>query len=339
MATKGGQTLDAGTGGVGWSRPLSAAGQWLIRTQEGILLLTLLALCVLLANRSPVFLSERNIGLLLSQVAMTAIAAVGMTFLIIAREIDLSVGSLQALVGVAAMQALNATENLALGIAAAVLIGAIVGLVNAGLTLGLGINSFIVTLAMFSALRGLAYTFTDAAVQNQHKLASFRSVGIGFLGPVPWPVVVMIVVFVLFLLLLTRTTFGRYVYAVGGNPRAALLAGIPVNAVKTACFVLTGVLAALSAFLLIARMNSGQNNAGFGFELQVIGAALLGGASLLGGQGTLLGTLLAVLLLGTLNNGIVLLGINSSWQTAVNGLVILVAVFLDARRRRAVGEA
>ena len=157
-------------------------------------------------------------------------------------------------------------------------------------------------------------------------------------GRVPWPVIITALLFAIFAMILSRTTFGRYIYAVGGNPRAAELSGVRVNLVKTLCFVITSVLAALSAFILISRMNSGQNNAGFGFELQVIGAVLLGGASLFGGQGTLTGTLLAVLLLGTLNNGIVLLGINSSWQVAVNGLVILVAIFLDARRRRATGE-
>jgi ribose/xylose/arabinose/galactoside ABC-type transport system permease subunit len=226
----------------------------------------------------------------------------------------------------------------------AILAGVIVGLVNAGLTLKLGINSFIVTLAMLSILRGLAYTFTDASVQNDHKLESFKAIGTGFavqlpgIGRVPWPVVITAVVFVVFAVLLTRTTFGRAVYAVGGNPRAAELSGMRVNLTKTLCFVATSTLAALSAFILIARMNSGQNNAGFGFELQVIGAVLLGGASLAGGQGTLIGTLLAVLLLGALNNGIVLLGINSSWQLAVNGLVIMLAVLLDARRRRATGQ-
>jgi ribose transport system permease protein len=321
-----------------------AAVNWLFRTQEGVLLLVLAALCLVLARLSPVFASERNLFVLLSQASMTAIAAVGMTLLVIAREIDLSVGSLQAFVGVVAMQALNASGNLAAGLAVAILAGVVVGLVNAGLTLGLGINSFIVTLAMLSALRGLAYTFTDAAVQNQHNLASFKAIGTGFafrlpgIGRVPWPVVITAVVFVVFALLLSRTTFGRAVYAVGGNPRAAALSGMRVNLTRTLCFVATSVLAALAAFILISRMNSGQNNAGFGFELQVIGAVLLGGASLAGGQGTLLGTLLAVLLLGALNNGIVLLGINSSWQLAVNGLVILVAVLLDARRRRALGQ-
>ena len=326
------------------ARPLAGVANWLFRTQEGILLLVLVVICLVLSQLSPVFASERNIFVLLSQMSMTMITAIGMTLLLIGREVDLSVGSMQAFVGVLAMQTLNATSNLWAGLAVAILIGVIVGLVNAGLTLGLGINSFIVTLAMFSIIRGLAYTFTDAAVQNDHKLESFRAIGTGFIvqlpviGRIPWPVVITAAVFAIFAVLLTRTTLGRYIYAVGGNPRASALSGVRVDGIKTLCFVITSVLAALSAFILISRMNSGQNNAGFGFELQVIGAELLGGASLAGGQGTLVGTLLAVLLLGTLNNGIVLLGINSSWQVAVNGLVILIAVFLDARRRRALGQ-
>ncbi len=326
------------------TRPWLGAGRWLFRTQEGVLLLVLIVLCAVLTNRSDVFASERNIFVLLSQISMTMITAIGMTLLIIGREVDLSVGSMQAFVGVVAMQTLNATENLAIGLLVALLIGVVIGLVNAGLTLGLGINSFIVTLAMFSIVRGMAYSFTDAAVQNDHKLQSFRQIGTGFvvrlpvIGRVPWPVLITAVIFVVSALILTRTTFGRYVYAVGGNQRAAELSGVRVILVKTLCFVLTSVLASLSAFILISRLNSGQNNAGFGFELQVVGAVLLGGTSLLGGQGTLLGTLLAVLLLGTLNNGIVLLKIDSSWQLAVNGLVILIAVLLDARRRRATGD-
>ncbi len=339
------RTLDVGSpAGRSTRRPVAGLATWLFRTQEGVLLLVLLALCVALSRLSPVFASERNVFVLLSQISLTMITAVGMTLLIVGREVDLSVGSMQAFVGVVAMQTLNATSSLAAGLAVALLAGVVVGLVNAGLTLGLRINSFIVTLAMLTILRGLAYTFTDAAVQNAHNLEAFRAIGIGFIaqipgvGRIPWPVVITAAVFAAFALLLTRTTIGRYVYAVGGNPRAAELSGVSVWGVKTFCFVVTSVLAAVSAFILIARLNSGQNNAGFGFELQVIGAVLLGGASLAGGQGTLVGTLLAVLLLGTLNNGIILLGIDSSWQLAVNGLIILVAVLLDARRRRALGQ-
>ena len=208
---------------------------------------------------------------------MTMITAIGMTLLIIGGEVDLSVGSMQAFVGVVAMQVLNAATDLWAGIGVATAIGVIVGLVNAGLTLGLGINSFIVTLAMFSIIRGLAYTFTDAAVQNEHKLESFKAIGTGFImklpviGRIPWPVVITAVIFAVFSLVLTRTTIGRYIYAVGGNARAAALSGVRVKGVKTLCFMITSVLAAVSAFILISRLNSGQNNAGFGFELQVIG--------------------------------------------------------------------
>ncbi len=322
---------------------LGKSARQIAASSQAVLFVIVAGLWLYLSNASDVFWTERNIGTLLSSISLITITAIGMTLLLIAREVDLSVGSMQAFVGVMAMQELNRHESLLLGILFALIVGAMIGLINAGLTLGMGINSFVVTLGMLSILRGAAYTATNAAVQNDHKLPSFKRVFNGAMidDPVriPWPVAVMAVVFVIFSLLLSRTTFGRHVYAVGGNPRAAALSGIPVNLIKTICFVATSMLAALSAFMLIARMNSGQNNAGFGFELQVIGAVLLGGASLAGGKGTLAGTLFAALLLGTLNNGITLLGYNPNWQTALPGIVIVLAVFFDSVRRRATQEA
>jgi ribose transport system permease protein len=318
---------------------LKSAGSWLFQTQEGILLLIVLGLCVMLTIQSPVFLTGRNIGVLLSQISMTAIAAVGMTALIIVGEVDLSVGSLQAFIGVVTMQFLNQTGNLPIALALGLGLGALIGLINGLLTLGLGISSFIVTLGMLGILRGLSYASTSAAVQNTSNLPAFSEIGNGFIGFIPWPVAIMVFIFLIFYLLLNRTTLGRYIYATGGNRTAARLAGLQVNKLKLLCFVLASTLASLSAIILISRLNSGQNNAGFGFELQVVGAVLLGGTSLEGGRGSLTGTFLAVLLLGVLNNGIVLVNINSSWQTAMNGLVILLAIFLDARRRRKTGEA
>lgn len=321
---------------------LSSSLRQLATSNTVVLFAIVAVLWAYLAQASDVFWTNRNIGVLLSSVSLIAITAFGMTLLIIAREVDLSVGSMQAFIGVIAMQELNRSSNLWLGLAVALLVGAVIGLINAGLTLGLGINSFVVTLGMLSIIRGAAYTTTNAAVQNDHKLPSFKQVFNGAIidDPIriPYPVVIMLIVFAIFSLLLSRTTFGRYVYAVGGNPRAAALSGIPVNLIKTLCFVITSMLASLSAFMLISRMNSGQNNAGFGFELQVIGAVLLGGASLAGGKGTLVGTALAALLLGTLNNGITLLGYNPNWQTAIPGIVILLAIFFDSVRRRATRE-
>ena len=320
-------------------------GRWLVMTQEGVLLLIIIAICIFLSSKSHVFMTGRNIGVLLSVVSMTAISAYGMTMLMIAGEVDLSVGSLQAVIGVVVMIILNSTHNLVLGIVVGLSLGAVVGLVNAVATLGLGINSLIVTLAMLNILRGLGYLITQAAVQNFHKMPSFARLGNGFLakqgqgllGVIPLPVVYMIVIFIAIWLVMTRTTFGRYVYAVGGNPRAAALSGLRTKLIKTVAFVVTGVLGAVSAIILLSRMNSGQNNAGFGFEMQVVAAALLGGTGLGGGAGSLVGTFLAVLLLAILNNGIILLGVHSNWQMIMNGALILLAILMDARRRRAAG--
>lgn len=317
--------------------PIKRAARWLVFTQEGILLLIIIVLGLFLSLKSPVFMTGRNIGVLLSVVSMTAISAYAMTMLMISGEVDLSVGSLQAVVGVVVMLVLNATHNLALGIVVGLAIGAVVGLLNAAATLGLQINSLIVTLAMLNILRGLGYLITQAAVQNFHKMVSFNKLGNGFLGFIPNPVIYMLVIFVVMLLIMSRTTFGRYVYAVGGNPRAAALSGIRTKSIKTIAFVTTGVAASISGIILLSRMNSGQNNAGFGFEMQVVAAALLGGTGLGGGAGSLVGTFLAVLLLAILNNGIILLGIHSNWQMIMNGLLILLAIFLDARRKHAAG--
>lgn len=328
-------TDTAGTGIESW---LTRATHWLLRTQEGVLFLIVAAIWIFLTVQSPVFFTGRNIGVLLSQVSMTAITAVGMTILLISGEIDASVGSMQAFVGVIVMSVLNNTQNLALGIAVGLAIGVIVGLINALISLRLGINSLIATLAMLSIVRGAAFGFTDASIQNTHKIQTFTEIGNGFFLGVPWPVIFFFAIFLIFYFVLTRTTFGRFVHAVGANPEAATLAGIPVRMVKLAGFVLTGVLASVSAIILLSRLNSGQNGIGAGFELEAIGAVLLGGTSLSGGEGSMVGTFLAVVLLATLKNGIVLLDINSSWQVTVTGLIIIVAVLLDARRRRRMGQ-
>ena len=241
------ETGQAREGPVARQNPLLDVARWLVQTQEGILLIFVVALSLFLSLTSPVFLTQRNIGVLLSQISMTAIAACGMTALIIAGEVDLSVGSVQAFIGVLAMQTLNQTKSLPLGLATALGVGALIGLVNAGLTLGLRINSFVVTLAMLSILRGSAYISTNAAVQNGHELPAFRDLGNGFVSVIPWPVLIMAFVFILFYLVLNRTTLGRHIYVTGGNPRAAALAGVRIKLVKTLCFVLTSILAAVSA--------------------------------------------------------------------------------------------
>ena len=294
------------------------------------LVFILILVCSLLTWRSPVFLSGRNIGVLLSQVSMMAIVAFGMTILLIVGEVDLSVGSQQAFIGVLTMQILNLTSNLWLGILAGLSIGLLIGLINAILVNKLKIVSFVITLAMMFILRGLSYSTTREAVQNFHNIKGFAKIGNGFIWFIPIPVLIMVIVFVIFYLLLSYTTFGRQVYAIGGNTRTAFICGIKVNTIKAICFIITAVLSSLSAIILISRMNSGQNNAGYGFEMQVVAIALLGGCTLEGGSGSLLGTLLAAMLIGVINNGVVLLGIDSSWQMVIIGVVILFSI-IDKR--------
>jgi ribose transport system permease protein len=315
-------------------RMMHGIGRRLIGIQEAALLLLVVGLVLLLTVASPLFMTQRNIVTLLSQISMTGIAAFALSALMIAGEIDLSIGSLQAFVGVVTMLALNSSHSFIIGIGTGLSAGALVGLLNGSLVLSLRISSFIVTLAMLYILRGVTFLVSNASVQNVHHIPAFGQIGNGFIGPVPWPVALAALVFVVFYLILNRTVLGRHIFATGGNRQAAVMAGIRASRVKLLCFVCTGVAAALSAIILVSRMNSGEPKVGQGFEVQTLAAVLLGGTGLSGGEGSLAGTLLAVLLLGILSNGTVLLNINSSWQTAAVGMVILLAIWLDARRRR-----
>lgn len=306
----------------------------LIRFKQLGLAILVVLIISLLAWKSPVFLSARNISVLLSQISMLAITAVGMTILLTSGEVDLSVGSQQAFIGVLTMQALNLTHNLWVGIIIGISVGLLIGFINAILVNKLKIISFIITLAMMNILRGLSYSTTRAAVQNFHKLEGFYNIGNGFLLGIPIPVIIMIIVFIIFYLLFNYTVFGVQVFAVGGNVQAASICGIRVEKIKTISFIIVGFLSSLSAIILISRMNSGQNNAGSGFELRVIAAALLGGCILGGGEGNFIGTMLAVLLIGIIDNGVVLLNLDSSWSMIFVGVLILLSMIIDSQRKR-----
>jgi len=261
-----------------------------------------------------------------------------MVAIILQGEIDLSVGSSQAIVGIVAVAALNASSSIVVAFGVSMLLGALIGLLNGLLVTRAGINSLIATLGMMAILRGVAMVSTGA-VSIQAKVPDFVNIGTGHLGPVPVPVLLAVVLFAAVYFVLHHTPFGRYVYAVGGNRDAAELAGLPVARIKVAVFMLGGVLAALSAFVLASRLNSGQPNAGLAFELQVIAAVVLGGVSLTGGVGTLVGALLGILILTVLNNGLVLLNVSSFYHDIARGIVIILAVFLDTRRRRSLDRS
>ncbi len=309
--------------------------QWatrLIQNEQAGLLLALVALCVILSILSPVFFTALNIKNVLRDAALVAIAGIGMVMVILLGEIDLSVGSTQAVAGIIAVSVLNAYDSVMLALGAALVAGAFVGLINGLLITRAHINSLIATLGMMAILRGSAMVSTGA-VSLQGTVDSFVDVGTGHWGPLPIPVVIAAVLLGLFLYVLHYTTCGRYIYAIGGNPQAARLSGLPVEGTRIAVFVLAGALAALSAFILASRLNSGQPNAGLGFELQVIAAVILGGISLTGGVGTLAGALIGILMLTVLSNGLVLLNVSSFYHDIARGFVIILAVYLDTRRK------
>ncbi len=304
----------------------------LLRNEQAGLLLALVLLCLVLSLLSPVFFTALNIKNVLRDASLVAIAGIGMVMVILLGEIDLSVGSTQAVAGIVAVAALNSSDSVVLALVAALACGAAIGLLNGLLVTKAKINSLIATLGMMAILRGMAMVGTQA-VSIQGKVDAFVDVGTGYIGSVPIPVLIVFVLFALFYYALHHMTFGRYVYAIGGNVEAARLSGLAVDRTKILVFVIAGMLAALSAFILASRLNSGQPNAGLGFELQVIAAVILGGISLTGGIGTLGGAFIGILILTVLSNGLVLLNVSSFYHDIARGMVIILAVYLDTRRK------
>lgn len=294
------------------------------------LLSVLIVLIVALSIFAPNFLTPSNLLDVARQLSFTGIIAFGMTLVIIAAEIDISVGSAIAFAS-SLFGVLAASAGLPLWVAAIAVIavgagiGTLAGLVRARLN----VPSFIVTLALFSALSGAALLITDA-IPIPITDPGFSEWGNGYVLGIPIPAIVLAVTFIVFWLLANRTAFGRSVYAIGGNPEAARLSGIRVALVRTVLFTLTGLLAAVSGLLQTSQLGAGNPLIGRGVEFAVITAVIVGGANLYGGRGSMVGTLLGVIFIGVLNNGMILLGINSYAQYVANGLIVLLAVLISA---------
>lgn len=281
---------------------------------------------------SSSFLTVSNLLNIARQVSINAIIAAGMTFAILTGGIDLSVGSVLALSGAIIAGVLAAGRPVLVGIAAGLAVGALLGLVN-GLVIAKGrVQPFIATLAMLTIARGATLVYTDGRPITGLPDA-FVYLGAGEIGRVPVPVILMVAVFVISYIILSQTVLGRYVYAIGGNEEAARLSGVNVPFYKALVYIISGTLAAVSAVILTARLNSAQPTAGAAFELDAIAAVVLGGTTLAGGEGGLGGTLLGAFIIGVLNNGLNLLDVSSFYQQVVKGMVILLAVLLDRRLR------
>ncbi len=299
--------------------------------------IALLLEIILFSFFSPYFLTSDNILNVTLQTSITAIIAVGMTLVILTAGIDLSVGALVALTGVVATSIMKLDmpffASFTLALAAALAIGAASGMISGFFITRFNITPFIVTLALMTIWRGTAYMYTDGRPIWELP-ESFSVIGGGRFMHIPAPTIIMIVIYVLAYIMLKHTVMGRYIYAVGGNKEAARLAGINTNRVLMTVYVLCGMLAALSGILLASRMNSGQPNAGLMYELDVIAAVVVGGTSLFGGRGTIIGTFLGAMLIGVLRNGMNLVNAGSYLQMVVLGVVILLAVMLDHLTKR-----
>lgn len=299
------------------------------------LLIALLLLFVALALFAPNFLTSRNLLNVLRAVAFNGIIACGMTFMIIAGDIDVSVGSAvawaSALLGVLAIQ-----QGWPLGLAVVFVLvqGALIHAGAGYIRVRWAVPAFVVTLALFMALRGAARLITNAFPITPFP-DSFNFWGGGYIfGIIPVPVVIMLAVFVLFHFISVRTVYGRSVYAVGGNEESARLSGISVKRTRIITFALVGILSAFSGIILSSRIMSGSSNIAIGLEFDVIAAVIIGGTSLMGGEGTIFGTFLGVLFIGLLSNGMVLMGINPFAQEVIRGLIILVAVLISVARTK-----
>lgn len=295
-------------------------------------LVVLILLAAILSLTVPDFFGVRNLqGLLLSVTLVGTIAATMMLVLAM-REVDLSVGSTVALAGVLAAVAMKASGSVALGVGAGLAGGTLVGLANGILVAGFRVNSLIVTLAMMEIVRGLAFLASggeSVAIPFQQ----FYDLGSGAMLGLSWPVWVMIASFAAFGALLSLTVFGRNVLAIGGNPEAARLAGVPVTGTRIAVFALQGLVAALAGIVLAARITSGQPNTSVGLELAVISACVLGGVSLSGGVATVTGVIVGVFIMGAAQNALNLMNVPTFYQYVVRGGILLVAVVADRWRQ------
>ncbi|MGV1794828.1 ABC transporter permease [Rhizobium sp. A37_96] len=302
--------------------------------QYGGIFLSLVALCVIFSLTNGRFMSVANFLNILQQVAVIAIAAFGMTWVILLGEIDLSIGSIIAVAGMVGAQCILFGLGFVPAIVITVLAGAALGLVNGALTAKLMLPSFIVTVATMGIYRGLVSLPTNGAPAMIMD-PSWTAIGTqSFIG-IPIVIWFVAVLFVFNHILLSKTTFGRRAYLTGGNKEAALYSGIKVDRLKITIFMISGVMSAISGILLSSRLFSAQTNAGMSYELDAIAAAVLGGTSLSGGVGTMVGTLIGALIIGVLNNGMNMLSVPYFYQLIVKGVVILVAVYLDVRAKRA----
>lgn len=302
-----------------------------------VLLVFYIGLLIVFSVLSPFFLSVRNMLSIGQNIAFVGLMAAAGTPLIIAGGLDLSVAAIAGLTGVAISLLQGAGLDIWLAVLVALLIAAAVGVVNGLFTTRLRLNPLIVTLGMMSIVSGLSLVLTGGLTRPM-MFPTFNWVGQGRFAGVPIPLIIMAVTFIALWIVLTRTRFGRFVYASGGNAEAARLIGIPVDRTILVLYVISALSGAVAGIILCAMLGAAAPTSAGQYLLTVIAAIILGGTSLNGGRGSVWGTLLAILILGTLNNGLTLMNVSSFWQDVTRGVVLMLAVSLDQIRTRALGD-
>nr|WP_321255608.1 ribose ABC transporter permease [uncultured Pseudodesulfovibrio sp.] len=299
-------------------------------------LIALVVMIVIVSFLNPNFFTTGNILNILRQTAINAIMAVGMTLVILTAGIDLSVGSVLALCGAIGASLIAAEMPIVLAVGAALGAGALLGAAS-GIIIAKGkVQAFIATLVSMTMVRGLTLVYTDGrpiSTGFTDVADAFAYIGTGYLFGIPVPIWIMAVTFAGAWYLLNHTRLGRYIYALGGNESATRLSGINVDTIKITVYAIAGFLSALSGLIVTSRLSSAQPTAGYGYELDAIAAVVLGGTSLMGGKGTIMGTLLGALIIGFLNNALNLLDVSSYYQMIAKALVILLAVLVDTKSK------
>lgn len=296
------------------------------------LVFVILFIVILMSFLSPVFMTKNNIMNIIRQISINGILAVGMTYIILTGGIDLSVGSLVAITSVICGSLLEKGMHWLLACLIGISVVIIFGFLNGYLVAYVGFQPFIATLATMTIGRGFAKVYSDGRPYTI-KDPSFIAIGQGYFLGIPIPIILLVIVCILGLVILNMTTFGRYVYAIGGNKNAAKLSGVRTRKVELFVYVLSSICAGIVGLILSARISSGQPTAGEGFEMDAIAATAIGGTSMNGGTGTLRGTILGFLILGLLSNSMNLMNINSFYQSIVKGCIIIIAVFLDMKAK------
>ncbi|WP_416334689.1 ABC transporter permease subunit [Anaerococcus sp. DFU013_CI05] len=298
-------------------------------------ILALIILMVFVSILNPAFLHANNLMNLMRQLIINGFIALGMTFVILTGGIDLSVGSTLAVTSAIFAGLLQNGMNTILAILITLGLGLILGLINGFLITKGKLAPFIVTLATMTIFRGLTLVYTDGRpIAGPKDNFAFKFLGKGqFLG-IPFQVILFSLAFLILWTILNKTALGRKIYAVGGNEKASFISGINIDKVKISVYVISSLMAVLSGLVLTSRLNSAQPTAGSAYEMDAIAAVVLGGTSMTGGSGSLTGTLIGILILGVLNNGLNLLGVSSFYQQIVKGIVILIAVLIDRKRNK-----